>query len=459
MRRDMTGYKQKSWELFSVSVKSRMRKIPPYHKKQSLLIKVPNKSNIQGGKLPQLPNVVGSARIAEPSNPSSHRPHRDMSELPFQGPVKPSFIFMNFPKYLTEREESEILQYREIFYLRPNPPSSRKTSNQIPNFFHYVQNEHIAYRYQQIQVIGKGSFGSVLECIDHKTGEKVAIKMLRDKPKVHSQIIFELDLLKQLQSDDPNDDHNIIKYIESFVFRGFFCIVMELVSLDIYTVLKMQRFIGFQFPTVQMVAKKSGEALKFIHDNGIIHADIKPENILFTDTTQTAIKMIDFGCSCFIGKIMFSYIQSRYYRAPEVVLGIEYGTEIDIWSLGCVLCEMITGRPLFPAEDETELIQMMAEVLGMPPSSLIKHGPRSHHYFDEKGQMKVKPNSKGKHHIAGTSSVSLMTQIKEPMFLSLIDGCLKWNPKDRFTANDVINHPWVKQSIRDDHQVPKSARV
>lgn len=369
---------------------------------------------------------------------------------PFPVPSKPAYIFSNCRNFLTDYEESEILNYREVYYIRSAPVQTKKSINQIPNFFHFVKNDHIAYRYQQIQVIGKGTFGSVFECYDHKNNEKVAIKMLRDKPKVHSQITFELDLLKMLQNNSDGIDHHIIRFIESFTFRGFFCIVMELLSYDIYAALNHQRFIGFRKSVIQMVARQTAEALQFIHQTGIIHADIKPENILFVDKEQSGIKVIDYGCSCFIGKLLYSYIQSRYYRAPEVVFGMQYGAEIDIWSLGCVLCEMVTGKPLFCAEDSTELMQMMVETLGLPPDKMIKSAPHAHHFFDEKGQLKVKPNSRGKYHIASSSSIELQVHSNDPLFISLIEGCLKWNPKERFTAEDVLNHQWVKQNFAEE---------
>ena len=369
---------------------------------------------------------------------------------PFPVPSKPAYIFSNCRNFLTDYEESEILNYREVYYIRPEPVQSKKSINQIPNFFHFVKNDHIAYRYQQLQVIGKGSFGSVFECYDHKNNEKVAIKMLRDKPKIHSQITFELDLLKMLQNSSDGENHHIIRYIESFTFRGFFCIVMELLSYDIYAALKYQRFIGFRKSVIQMVAKQTAEALSFIHQTGIIHADIKPENILFLDKEQTGIKIIDYGCSCFIGKLLYTYIQSRYYRAPEVVFGMQYDSEIDIWSLGCLLCEMVTGTPLFCAEDSTELIQMMVETLGLPPESMIKSAPKAHHFFNEKGQLKVKPNSKGKYHIASSSSIELQVHSNDPLFINLIEGCLRWDPKERFTAVDVLDHQWVKENCSDE---------
>jgi dual specificity tyrosine-phosphorylation-regulated kinase 2/3/4 len=424
-------------------------------KKPSLLIKIQAKPHKPSIKLPELSSVPLSSRI--PSTPNLSPDSRPPNASLFDGPVKPSHIIVNFPEYLMDREASEIAQFREVWFLRNTVPKTKKTSNVIPDFFHFVPNDHIAYRYEQEAVIGKGSFGSVIRCLDHKTGERVAIKMLRDRPKVHSQILFELDLLIQLQGVDANEDHTIIRYFDSFSFRGFFCIVMELLYLDVYTVLKSQRFIGYPTNTVRMVGRETAAALSFIHQQGIIHCDIKPENILFTSKQKGHIKVIDFGCSCFIGKILFSYIQSRYYRAPEVVLGLEYGKEIDIWSLGCVLCEMFTGVPLFAADDEGELINMVVEMKGLPPLSLVKMAPRAHHYFDEAGRLKQKPNGKSKQIVPGSTPLGDATKLRDPMFLSLIESCLTWEPATRITAEELLTHPWIAQGEMEE-KVALSAR-
>jgi dual specificity tyrosine-phosphorylation-regulated kinase 2/3/4 len=306
-----------------------------------------------------------------------------------------------------------------------------------------------------VKVLGKGSFGSVIECVDHKENESVAIKLLRDTSKLHPSIVFEVDLLRTLQGDDSH----IIRYVDGFAFRGFFCIVMELVSVDLFSALRLQRFAGFPMSTVQMVARDVAIALEHTHGHGIIHADIKPENILFGDSEHQSCKVIDFGCSCYVGKLLFSYIQSRFYRAPEVILGFEYGTAIDIWSLGCVLCELVTGQPIFPAEDETELLLMIAEVIGVPPRELAKGAPRAKHHFDTDGEMRIKPNSKGKYHTPGTSSIGTAIKVYDRAFIELIEGCLRWNPEIRFTAEDVLSSEWLLRPLPDKVQPPPATRA
>ena len=111
--------------------------------------------------------------------------------------------------------------------------------------------------------------------------------------------------------------------------------------------------------------------LGYIKDLGIIHCDLKPENILLIDSIKSAIKVIDFGTACFENQKIYTYIQSRFYRAPEIMLGIAYDKAIDMWSLGCILVELYLGYPLFCGEDEPEQLAMIMEYIGVPPAKVI----------------------------------------------------------------------------------------
>jgi dual specificity tyrosine-phosphorylation-regulated kinase 2/3/4 len=103
----------------------------------------------------------------------------------------------------------------------------------------------------------------------------------------------------------------------------------------------------------------------------IIHCDMKPENIMFTDATLCQVKIVDFGSACTDYASGFKYVQTRYYRAPEVTLGLKYDHAVDMWSLGCIVYELFAGRPLFPAQDENELIEYIAYWIGLPPQRMI----------------------------------------------------------------------------------------
>lgn len=379
--------------------------------------------------------------------------------LRINGPLKPSVVLANHKEYLTHLEEKEISSYEEVYYLRPRVPQDKTVNAVAPERFQFVTNEHIAYRFQMLKVLGKCSFGGVIKCIDHKTGNEVAIKFLRDHHKHHRQIALENDFIQKLQKEGP-EKHHIIKLLETFSYHGYFCFVMELGTEDVYQALQAQKFVGFPMQIVQVVAKQGMEALKFMKSRGIMHCDFKPENILFMTRRRDLIKLIDYGCSSETGDMIYTYIQSRFYRAPEIVIGVDYGPEIDVWSFACVLCEMVTGKPVFDAEDEQELIQMHMKILGVPPKWMVESGKRSEYYFDDAGKPIIEPNSCGVVHRPGTSNLTKETGIKDQLFMSLIAGCLKWDPKQRFTPDQILHHPWLRQKYGEiPSPVPHTART
>ena len=109
-----------------------------------------------------------------------------------------------------------------------------------------------------------------------------------------------------------------------------------------------------------------------LREHSIIHCDLKPENVLLKQPNKSGIKLIDFGSSCFSDEKIYTYIQSRFYRAPEIMLAIPYTMAIDIWSFGCILAELFTGFPIFPGESEPEQMSLIMEVNGLPPPELLE---------------------------------------------------------------------------------------
>ena len=108
-----------------------------------------------------------------------------------------------------------------------------------------------------------------------------------------------------------------------------------------------------------------------MEDRDIIHCDLKPENILLRDKSCQTLKVVDFGSGCKTSEQVYTYVQSRFYRAPEVVLRVPYSTKVDMWSLGCIIAELFTGQPLFPGESEQELLEYMMELNGIPSREFI----------------------------------------------------------------------------------------
>jgi len=202
----------------------------------------------------------------------------------------------------------------------------------------------------------------------------------------------EVNLLQYIKSNDPDDVRNIIKIKDTFIFRKQICIGFELMDMNLYDVIKGRNFRGMKVKYIRRIALHILVGLCFLARNSVIHCDMKPENILLKkkdDQKGYLIKIIDFGSACLRDNIVYSYVQSRFYRAPEISLGIRsYSSAIDMWSFGAMLAELYTGIPLFPAESEEELLGLIMELRGPMPFHMVQEGMKGSKYFKEDGTPK-----------------------------------------------------------------------
>ena len=176
---------------------------------------------------------------------------------------------------------------------------------------------------------------------------------------------------------DVHDDCNVVRLLHHFNFRSHQCLVFEMLSCNLYELLKNTKFVGVSLNLIRKFSKQILKALEFLArpDVDIVHCDLKPENILLRHPRRSAIKLIDFGSSCLTTERKYTYIQSRFYRSPEILLGLPYEQKIDVWSLGCVLVEMHTGEPLFGGSDQVDQMCRIVDMLGMPPLSMLEESP------------------------------------------------------------------------------------
>ncbi|KAL7536262.1 hypothetical protein ACHAXR_007051 [Thalassiosira sp. AJA248-18] len=234
--------------------------------------------------------------------------------------------------------------------------------------------------YQLQRRIGKGSFGQVVKAVDTTTQQEVAIKIIKSKKPFLMQAKTEISLLTHLNDNDEGDQHNIVRLLSTFMHKNHQCIVFEMLSLNLYELLKNTHFAGVSLNLIRKFAKQILKGLAYLArpDIDIIHCDLKPENILLRHPKRSGIKVIDFGSSCKSSKRMYSYIQSRFYRSPEVMLGLPYSVAIDMWSLGCILVEMHTGEPLFSGTDQFDQMQKIVTILGMVPDDMLQRADEHH---------------------------------------------------------------------------------
>ncbi|XP_014508647.1 uncharacterized protein LOC106768171 [Vigna radiata var. radiata] len=240
-------------------------------------------------------------------------------------------------------------------------------------------------RYIVKDLLGHGTFGQVAKCWDSDTNSFVAVKIIKNQPAYYQQALVEVTILSTLNKKyDPEDKHHIVRIYDYFVHQRHLCICFELLDTNLYELIKMNHFRGLSLGIVQLFSKQILCGLALLKEAGVIHCDLKPENILLcTSTVKPAeIKIIDFGSACMENRTVYSYIQSRYYRSPEVLLGYQYTTAIDMWSFGCIVAELFLGLPLFPGASEFDLLKRMIEILGgQPPDYLLRDAKNSSKFF------------------------------------------------------------------------------
>ncbi|XP_026861125.2 dual specificity tyrosine-phosphorylation-regulated kinase 1B isoform X1 [Electrophorus electricus] len=254
------------------------------------------------------------------------------------------------------------------------------------NYDYIVKNgEKWLDRYEIDSLIGKGSFGQVVKAYDHHEQEWVAIKIIKNKKAFLNQAQIELRLLELMNKHDTEMKYYIVHLKRHFMFRNHLCLVFELLSYNLYDLLRNTNFRGVSLNLTRKFAQQLCTALLFLAtpELSIIHCDLKPENILLCNPKRSAIKIVDFGSSCQLGQRIYQYIQSRFYRSPEVLLGMPYDLAIDMWSLGCILVEMHTGEPLFSGSNEVDQMNKIVEVLGVPPNHMLDQAPKARKYFDK----------------------------------------------------------------------------
>ncbi|XP_012710587.2 homeodomain-interacting protein kinase 3 isoform X2 [Fundulus heteroclitus] len=237
--------------------------------------------------------------------------------------------------------------------------------------------------YEVLDFLGRGTFGQVVKCWKRGTGEVVAVKILKNHPSYARQGQIEVGILARLSGENA-DEHNLVRAFECFQHRSHTCLVFEMLEQNLYDFLKQNKFSPLPLKVIRPVLEQVATALKKLKSMGLIHADLKPENIMLVDPVRQPyrVKVIDFGSASHVSKAVCStYLQSRYYRAPEIILGLPFCEAIDMWSLGCVIAELFLGWPLYPGALEYDQIRYISQTQGLPGEHLLNTGTKTARFF------------------------------------------------------------------------------
>ena len=247
--------------------------------------------------------------------------------------------------------------------------------------------------------LGSAAFSTAYRCIDLHSGqvdedgeeyhEEVCLKVIKNTKDFFDQSLDEIKVLELLRQTGKCHENNIVEMKTFFYHREHLVIVTELLRQNLY---EFGKFVAendeppyFTRKRLCYVTEQLLVALNFIHQRGLVHSDVKPENILLASYSRARVKLIDFGSSCYLTDRQSSYIQSRSYRAPEVILGLPYDGKIDVWSLGCVVAEMYTGEVTFQNDSVVTMLSRIEAICGSFPRHIIANGRQTGQFFTGSG--------------------------------------------------------------------------
>lgn len=359
----------------------------------------------------------------------------------------------------------------------------------------------ISNRYRIERQVGMGTFGRVVECLDlhhHRPGgdrnsnnKKVAIKIVRNVKRYYESALIEADIVEDVNRRGGRGRTHCAVMFDGFSFSGHYCMVFEKLGPSLYDFQKRQNYRPFPLMCVRDFAKQLLETLEFLHGFGLIHTDLKPENILLMNDREvpykgrsipesTRIKVIDFGAATYDNEKKSSVVNTRQYRAPEVILGVGWSMPSDLWSLGkfvihhhgvyvrsessngapawliifllkyttplpvgCILVELFQGELLFATHDNIEHLALIEQVVGPFPRRMIKRAKNTEivdEAFDSAGTHRMErvlpPDSFS--YVKRIGSLEAITSGTESWFLRLLRRILVTDPKERATARECL---------------------
>ncbi|OAR02541.1 hypothetical protein LLEC1_02442 [Akanthomyces lecanii] len=322
-------------------------------------------------------------------------------------------------------------------------------------------------RYQIQSTLGRGMFSGVVRALDTTTKKPVAIKIMRNNDALRKGGYTEIAILEKLNDADPENRKHIVKFEVSFDYRGHLCMVFESLSMNLREVLrKFGNNVGINLGATRTYAHQIFVALAHMRKCSIIHADLKPDNILVNEN-RTMLKICDLGTAidrsdaATANTEITPYLVSRFYRAPEIILGMPYDYGVDMWSIGCTLYELYTGKILFTGDSNNQMLKTIMEIRGRFTPKLYKRGQLSAGHFDDLGQFVsvehdkilnktavrtlpvVKPTRDLRTRLTAASTGMSDAETKDlNHFIDLLEQCLALNPDKRIKPTEALKHPF-----------------
>ncbi|KAJ8737888.1 hypothetical protein PYW08_000483 [Mythimna loreyi] len=347
-------------------------------------------------------------------------------------------------------------------------PSLTDNWDDAEGYYRVRIGEMLDNRYTVYGYTGQGVFSNVVRARDQaRNNSDVAVKIIRNNEIMHKTGLRELEILKRLNDADPEDKFHCLRLFRHFFHKRHLCMVMEPLSMNLREVLKKYgKNSGIHIKAVRSYTQQMLLALKLLKKTGILHADIKPDNILVNEN-KLMLKLCDFGAAGHVSDNEITpYLVSRFYRSPEIILGVTYDHGIDMWSTACTIFELSTGKIMFSGKSNNEMLKYFMDLKGKIPNKIIKKGFFKEQHFDSNCNFmyheldkiterekiviisSIKPTRDLQaelappHHRIAAPEAKKIAQLKD-----LLERMLMLDPAKRASVNHCLAHPFIQDKI------------
>ncbi|KAL8834152.1 MAG: hypothetical protein Q9176_007630 [Flavoplaca citrina] len=349
-------------------------------------------------------------------------------------------------------------------------------------YYKVIPGEILDSRYHVQSNLGRGMFSGVVRATDQKLGKLAAIKIIRNNESMKKAGMKEVDILQKLASADPEDKKHLVRLERIFEHKGHLCMVFENLrlantlssavdgltccSINLREVLKkFGRDVGINLKAVRAYAQQMFLGLSLLRKCNVLHADLKPDNVLVNES-RNVLKICDLGSASDASENEITpYLVSRFYRAPEIILGIPYDFGIDVWSIGCTLFELYTGKILFTGRSNNQMLRAIMECRGKFSHKILRKAEFGRQHFDdllnfrsiEKDKLTgkdvvrilnfTKPTRDLRTRLVANAKDMDDMELKElSSFTDLLDRCLNLNADKRCTPVEALKHPFITRA-------------
>ncbi|MCJ1398490.1 U4/U6 small nuclear ribonucleoprotein prp4 [Xylographa trunciseda] len=333
-------------------------------------------------------------------------------------------------------------------------------------YYKVILGELLDGRYHVQSNLGKGMFSGVVRALDQTEKRLVAIKLIRSNETMRKAGLKEIEILQKLSLADPEDKKHMIRLERHFEHKGHLCMVFENLSINLREVLKkFGRDVGINLKAVRAYAQQMFLGLSLLRKCNILHADLKPDNVLVNES-RNFLKICDLGSASDASENEITpYLVSRFYRAPEIILGLPYDFAIDTWSIGCTLFELYTGKILFTGRTNNQMLRSIMECRGKFSHKILRKAQFAGLHFDdllnfrsvEKDKLSgkdvvrilnyTKPTRDLRTRLMANARGMAEADVKElGAFVDLLDRCLNLNPEKRCTPTEALKHPFIMRT-------------